>query len=100
MKKEIIHVVSRYEDVQKVILFGSRARGDHDERSDVDLAVQGSDLSHDQWVKLSLTLEDELNSLLFVDVIRMESAPERLLASIQKEGKILYERGKSEAKPG
>lgn len=28
-------------DIQKVILFGSRARGDYRERSDIDLAIKG-----------------------------------------------------------
>ncbi|HEX7063441.1 MAG TPA: nucleotidyltransferase domain-containing protein [Bacillales bacterium] len=100
LKKEIIDVVSGYSGVDKVILFGSRARGDHDERSDVDLAVQGPDLSHKDWVQLSLTLEDDLDSLLFVDVVRVEATPERLLASIQKEGRMIYERRKSEARSG
>lgn len=30
---------------RKVILFGSRARGDFREKSDIDLAVEGGDLS-------------------------------------------------------
>lgn len=30
-------------NVEKIILFGSRARGTHYERSDVDLAVEGGD---------------------------------------------------------
>ena len=29
--------------IRKVILFGSRARGNHTERSDVDIAVSGGD---------------------------------------------------------
>ena len=32
--------------VSKVILFGSKARGDHDEHSDIDLLVVGSKLLH------------------------------------------------------
>ena len=30
-------------NIEKVILFGSRARGDNKERSDIDLAITGGD---------------------------------------------------------
>lgn len=33
-------------NIEKVILFGSRARGDYKRASDIDLAVQGGDISH------------------------------------------------------
>ena len=42
VEKEIIQLAKQY-DIQKVILFGSRARGDNWERSDIDLAVSGGD---------------------------------------------------------
>ena len=38
---EEIRDLARQYDVEKVILFGSRARGDYKERSDIDLAVSG-----------------------------------------------------------
>ncbi len=30
-------------DIHKIVLFGSRARGTHRERSDIDIAVSGGD---------------------------------------------------------
>ena len=38
--QEIIQLAQK-NDVEKVILFGSRARGDYKERSDIDLAFCG-----------------------------------------------------------
>ena len=38
--EEICDIARKY-NVQKVILFGSRARGDFKTKSDIDLAVQG-----------------------------------------------------------
>nr|WP_158412991.1 MULTISPECIES: nucleotidyltransferase domain-containing protein [Geobacillus] len=39
--RQLLHLFSRYADViEKVILFGSRARGDYKEGSDIDLAIQ------------------------------------------------------------
>lgn len=34
---------AREHSVTKIILFGSRARGNHTERSDIDIAVYGKD---------------------------------------------------------
>ena len=34
---------ARIHGIQKVILFGSRARGNHTKRSDIDIAISGGD---------------------------------------------------------
>ena len=74
--------------IQEVILFGSRARGDNRERSDIDLAIQGGDTLH-----FTLDMEDKVPTLLFFDVVNLDEAVQpELLESIQKEGKALYEK--------
>ena len=40
--KDIVTFAKRY-SVRKVILFGSRVRGNNTERSDIDIAVYGGD---------------------------------------------------------
>ena len=40
--KDIVTFAKRY-SVRKVILFGSRARGNNTERSDIDIVVYGGD---------------------------------------------------------
>ena len=44
MKKDknidkLLKIISKYKDIEKVILFGSRARGDNNERADIDIAI-------------------------------------------------------------
>ena len=34
-------------EIEKVIIFGSRAMGNHDYNSDIDMAIQGADLTRD-----------------------------------------------------
>jgi len=41
---EIISLAEKYE-IKKVVLFGSRARGDYHRSSDIDLAVYGGDVT-------------------------------------------------------
>ena len=40
LEKEIVEEISKkYPEIEKVVLFGSRARGDNSSRSDIDLAI-------------------------------------------------------------
>ena len=74
--------------LEKVILFGSRARGDHRARSDIDLAVSGGDA-----VRFALRAEEELPTLLSLDIVNLDGPVQpELLASIRREGVPLYEK--------
>ena len=39
--KRIIDVLSRFSEVQEAVLFGSRAKGNYNQGSDIDIAVKG-----------------------------------------------------------
>ena len=74
--------------LEKVILFGSRARGDHRERSDIDLAVSGGN-----FPAFALDVDEETDTLLKYDFVNLDAAVQpELLAEIQKDGRILYEK--------
>ena len=84
--EEICDFVRKY-NVKKVILFGSRARGDFKEKSDIDLAVQGGD-----FIRFMLDVNEETSTLLSFDIINLdEEIQSELRESIEKEGKIVYE---------
>ncbi len=85
--KEIIDFAKKY-DVEKVLLFGSRARGDFKRTSDIDLAVSGGDFD-----RFALDVDEETTTLLMFDIVDLdrEMQPE-LRESIEKEGVILYEK--------
>ena len=40
--KRIIDVLSRFSEVQEAVLFGSRAKGNYNRGSDIDIAVKGT----------------------------------------------------------
>ena len=64
--EEIIQI-AKLNHVEKVILFGSRARGDYKERSDIDLAFLGGNSS-----EFILTVDEETSTLLKFDVVDLE----------------------------
>lgn len=79
--------------VETLLLFGSRARGDHRERSDIDLAVYCPDASDSQWFDV-LAIVEEADTLLMIDCIRLDAEPadSTLRAAIEQDAKVLYER--------
>lgn len=84
--EEIIQIAKRH-DIKKVILFGSRARGDYHRASDIDLAVLDGNID-----SFAVDIEEETSTLLRFDVINLnQKIDEKLLNSIKKEGIILYE---------
>lgn len=74
--------------VRKIILFGSRARGNNTERSDVDIAVYGGDFDSFYW-----DIKENIHSLLMFDVINADaSISEELKKEIKKDGVVIYEK--------
>ncbi|WP_297964742.1 nucleotidyltransferase family protein [uncultured Anaerovibrio sp.] len=85
---KIIELARKY-GVKKVILFGSRARGDNWERSDIDLAISGGDR-----VRFTLDVDESeiVPTLLMFDVVDLdEPCNEELRESINRDGVVLYE---------
>ena len=79
---------ARKHSVTKVILFGSRARGDNTERSDVDIAVYGGDFDSFYW-----DVKEKIHSLLMFDIIEADaSISEELKQEIEKDGVTIYEK--------
>lgn len=87
---KIRSIAEKYE-IQKIILFGSRAREDNRARSDIDLAVFSSD-GFDRHGLFACEIDD-LNTLLKIDIVFISSNTEMdLIKTIEEEGVVLYER--------
>lgn len=74
--------------MSRVILFGSRARGDFCRTSDIDLAVSGGFIPG-----FALDVEEETSTLLKFDVVDLDlSVQQELLHSIERKGITIYEK--------
>ena len=83
-----ITAFAKENSIIKIVLFGSRARGDHTERSDVDLAVYGGDFDSFYW-----NIKENIHSLLSFDVVDMNSrVTEELKKEIERDGVVIYEK--------
>ena len=84
---EICEIAKRCQ-VDKVLLFGSRARGDFKRTSDIDLAVAGGD-----FLRFALDVEEETSTLLEFDIVDLDRCMQQALRdSIEKEGRVIFEK--------
>ena len=85
--EEIVELAEKH-GIAKIVLFGSRARGDYHRASDIDLAVYGGNVT-----EFSLDVEELTSTLLTYDVVDMnKNHQEGFKESIKREGKVLYEK--------
>lgn len=60
-------VFAKYEQVERVMLYGSRAMGTYNERSDIDLVAVGKNIDRFIIIQIKNKLE-ELNIPYFIDL--------------------------------
>lgn len=81
--RDIIGIIKKHSNITSIVLYGSRAKGNHQDGSDIDLVIKGSNISSEQltqigldyenlyfpW-KLSLTVYDNISNLDLIDHIK------------------------------
>ena len=88
--KEIISIAQKY-PISKIVLFGSRAKGDNSPTSDIDLAVY----TLPEFAHIGHFTSDigDMQTLLKIDIIFVDKCRnEKLIENIKKEGVKIYER--------
>ena len=85
--RELSGFAQKY-SVNKIILFGSRARGTNTERSDIDIAVYGGEFDQFYW-----EVKENIHSLLMFDIVQADAAiSNELKQEIEKDGVTIYEK--------
>ncbi len=78
-------------DTGKIVLFGSRARGDNKPTSDIDLAIYPNENFANKG-HFTSDIED-LSTLLKIDTVFITGRTDlKVIENIEREGVILYER--------
>lgn len=85
-------VFAKYPQIERAILYGSRAKGNYRFNSDIDLTFDGEKLDF----QLQAKIENELDDLLLpykIDLSLLRTINDvALLASIRREGIVFYEK--------
>ena len=98
--EKIRDVFALHPEVQKVVLYGSRAKGNYKTGSDIDLTMYGDDLNHGILLKIL----DELDDLLLPWMIDLSIFGQidnvSLREHIERVGVVFYQREGAGAKSG
>ncbi len=91
--RTIVALIAASEPVENAVVFGSRAKGTWRPGSDVDIALSGTALCHDDIVALSYTLNEETFLPWHFDLVDYRSIQNPVLKEhIDRVGKPLFMR--------
>jgi predicted nucleotidyltransferase len=90
---QIIDAADKFKDIETVILFGSRAKGNYKPGSDVDLAIKGNRLREQTITQLADFLNEETTMPYFFDVVDYGSLDNpQLIAHIDRRGIVIFQK--------
>lgn len=89
----IQQVLAEYETIEQVRIFGSRAKGNYQKGSDIDLAIYGKNLQKQTALNLSAQLNEDTPIPYFVDVLAPKFLDNpALIDHIRRVGVVFYEK--------
>jgi predicted nucleotidyltransferase len=89
----IVAALSKFDEIKKAAIFGSRAKGNYKPGSDVDLAIFGEDISFSTISRLHFILEEESPMPYFFDIVDYTHlVHQELKEHINRVGTTIFER--------
>ena len=98
MDYEFLRKSEKLPFIEKIWLYGSRARGDFKDRSDIDIVIECPDASDSDWYEVEDIIEDA-DTLLKIDCVRWDEVTEGSLFQqhVFNDRKLLFQRDNFEA---
>ncbi len=89
--KELQDVFRRHANIKKVLIFGSRSKGNYREGSDIDLAIVGNNIDYNQLLSILCEIDD-LGLLYSVDLLDYSKKKGTPIGDhIDRVGQVFYE---------
>lgn len=89
---KITNVFASFSEIEKVVIYGSRAKGSHKLGSDIDFVLYGKDLNSDLCANVAEKLDDLLLPYT-IDLSVFDTLEHTdLCEHIKRVGKVFYER--------
>jgi len=96
---ELIDILASIEEIQEVVIFGSRARGDYWRASDVDLSIKGENFTRHTLALLNDKLYNSHIPQIFDTHVYADIKNQKFKANVDHEGLVLYQRSKNPLSP-
>jgi len=89
----ILKALKQFDEIDRAILYGSRAMGNYKKGSDVDIAIQGEKVTERTIFELVDLLNEVYPLPYFFDIVHFEKLTNQsLIEHIKSHGKVLYVR--------
>ena len=93
--EEIIKIITNYKEVEKIVIFGSRATNNSKNTSDIDVAIFAKNWTDKDLNIVKFNLDEYIKTPLKFDLLNFyEISKENLKRSILRDGRIIYEKRK------
>jgi predicted nucleotidyltransferase len=86
-------VLAGFPEIERVLLFGSRAKGNFRAGSDIDLAIVGEAMGFERLAQLENQLDDLLLPWRIDLVLWHQIDNPKLMAHIQRVGQVFFQQG-------
>lgn len=92
----VVKIITEFKDVEKIVIFGSRAKGNSSRVSDIDIAIFSKEWTSTDINLAKDRLENEVMTPLKIDLLNYYGLTKKSLKeNILKEGIIIYDSGKN-----
>ncbi len=87
----IVNELSKFKEIKRALIFGSRAKKNYKQGSDIDIAIIGKDINYDIVIKLKTILNQESAIPHYVDIVHYnEISNPDLTEHIDRVGKDFF----------
>lgn len=90
-RQKLVAVLSSQPNIEKAIVYGSRAKETNRRFSDVDMTLVGKNLSHSDLNQVALKIDDLLLPYEFDLSLYSALTNQNLLEHTRRVGKVIYE---------
>ncbi|RKY33756.1 MAG: nucleotidyltransferase domain-containing protein [Candidatus Omnitrophota bacterium] len=93
--EDIIKIITNYKEVEKIVIFGSRATNNSKNTSDIDVAIFAKNWTDKDLNIVKFNLDEYIKTPLKFDLLNFyEIEKESLKENILRDGRIIYEKRK------
>ena len=89
--QKLVSVLSSTRNIEKAIVYGSRAKRTNRKYSDVDLTLVGDNLTHHDLNKVEMEIDDLLLPYEFDISLYSSLKNKEIIEHINRVGKVIYE---------
>ncbi|AYD46318.1 MAG TPA: nucleotidyltransferase domain-containing protein [Arachidicoccus soli] len=69
----LLETLSKYREVEQAVLFGSRAKGNFKNGSDIDIAIKGKNCTAEIALNINAIINEDLPIPYYVDIVNYNS---------------------------